>query len=89
MRRLISVLAMATIALGAVGPVGVSAKPPAGNEPRMLGDNLSSPAAEKQQALKQAAQEAVLTGEATAKAIVAANNKMGAQGGPKPGEGPS
>mgnify|MGYP001066118616 CR=1 FL=1 len=28
-------------------------------------------------------------GEATAKAIVAANNKMGAQGGPKPGEGPS
>lgn len=29
------------------------------------------------------------TGEATAKAIVAANNKMGAQGGPKPGEGPS
>ena len=67
MRRLISVLAMATIALGAVGPVGVSAKPPAGNEPRMLGDNLSFPAAEKQQALKQAAQEAVLTGEATAK----------------------
>ena len=29
------------------------------------------------------------TGEATAKAIVAANNKLGAQGGPKPGEGPS
>ncbi len=29
------------------------------------------------------------SGEATAKAIVAANNKMGAQGGPKPGEGPS
>jgi short subunit dehydrogenase-like uncharacterized protein len=29
------------------------------------------------------------TGEATAKAIVAGNNKMGAQGGPKPGEGPS
>jgi short subunit dehydrogenase-like uncharacterized protein len=29
------------------------------------------------------------TGEATAKAIIAANNKMGAQGGPKPGEGPS
>ena len=29
------------------------------------------------------------TGEAMAKAIVAANNKMGAQGGPKPGEGPS
>ncbi len=28
-------------------------------------------------------------GEAMAKAIVAANNKMGAQGGPKPGEGPS
>lgn len=29
------------------------------------------------------------TGEATAKAIVAGNNKLGAQGGPKPGEGPS
>ncbi|EAQ34803.1 saccharopine dehydrogenase [Nitrobacter sp. Nb-311A] len=29
------------------------------------------------------------TGEATAKAIIAANNKLGAQGGPKPGEGPS
>lgn len=29
------------------------------------------------------------TGEAMAKAIVAGNNKMGAQGGPKPGEGPS
>jgi short subunit dehydrogenase-like uncharacterized protein len=29
------------------------------------------------------------TGEATAKAIVATNNKLGAQGGPKPGEGPS
>lgn len=28
-------------------------------------------------------------GEAMARAIVAANNKMGAQGGPKPGEGPS
>ncbi|ABE63258.1 Saccharopine dehydrogenase [Nitrobacter hamburgensis X14] len=30
-----------------------------------------------------------VTGEATAKAIIAANNKLGAQGGPKPGEGPS
>jgi len=29
------------------------------------------------------------TGEATAKAIVAGNNKLGAQGGPRPGEGPS
>ena len=29
------------------------------------------------------------TGEATAKALIAANNKLGAQGGPKPGEGPS
>lgn len=29
------------------------------------------------------------TGEATAKAIIAGNNKLGAQGGPKPGEGPS
>ena len=29
------------------------------------------------------------TGEATAKAIIAANNKLGAHGGPKPGEGPS
>jgi short subunit dehydrogenase-like uncharacterized protein len=29
------------------------------------------------------------TGEATAKAIIAASNKLGAQGGPKPGEGPS
>jgi short subunit dehydrogenase-like uncharacterized protein len=29
------------------------------------------------------------TGEATARAIVAGNNKLGAQGGPKPGEGPS
>jgi short subunit dehydrogenase-like uncharacterized protein len=29
------------------------------------------------------------TGEANAKAIIAANNKLGAQGGPKPGEGPS
>jgi short subunit dehydrogenase-like uncharacterized protein len=29
------------------------------------------------------------TGEATAKAIVAGNNKMSAQGAPKPGEGPS
>jgi short subunit dehydrogenase-like uncharacterized protein len=29
------------------------------------------------------------TGEAAAKAIIAANNKLGAQGGPKPGEGPS
>lgn len=29
------------------------------------------------------------TGEAIAKAIVAGNNKLGAQGGPKPGEGPS
>lgn len=29
------------------------------------------------------------TGAATAKAIVAGNNKLGAQGGPKPGEGPS
>ncbi|MGB3865937.1 MAG: saccharopine dehydrogenase NADP-binding domain-containing protein [Xanthobacteraceae bacterium] len=28
-------------------------------------------------------------GEAAAKALVAANNKMGAQGGPRPGEGPS
>ncbi|HWV97010.1 MAG TPA: saccharopine dehydrogenase NADP-binding domain-containing protein [Xanthobacteraceae bacterium] len=29
------------------------------------------------------------TGEATARAIIAGNNKLGAQGGPKPGEGPS
>jgi short subunit dehydrogenase-like uncharacterized protein len=29
------------------------------------------------------------TGEAAAKAIIAANNKLGARGGPKPGEGPS
>jgi len=29
------------------------------------------------------------TGEAVAKAIIAGNNKLGAQGGPKPGEGPS
>ena len=29
------------------------------------------------------------TGEATAKAIIAANNKLSAQGSPKPGEGPS
>lgn len=29
------------------------------------------------------------SGEATAKAIIAGNNKLGAQGGPKPGEGPS
>ncbi|MBS0528130.1 MAG: saccharopine dehydrogenase NADP-binding domain-containing protein [Proteobacteria bacterium] len=29
------------------------------------------------------------TGEAIAKSIIAGNNKLGAQGGPKPGEGPS
>jgi immune inhibitor A len=60
------VFSVAALAIGALGPVGASAKSQSPNEPRFVGDNLPNPLAERQADLKQMAHEAVLSGEAKA-----------------------
>ena len=69
MKRLLIVVSVAAIAAGALSPAAAAAKSPAtaktqATEPRLAPHDLPNPLAEKQDALKATAREAVLRGEA-------------------------
>jgi immune inhibitor A len=66
LKRLLTVMTLAALAVGALSPTAALAKGPT-SEPRFNAENLPNPLAEKQAALKANAQAAVLNGEATPK----------------------